>query len=908
MTPIRWSSRTLPLALLMLAACGGGGGGGSSTNPPPPGDNIAPDTTLTATPPAHTNQTTLSFTATSNEAGTTFQARLDDASFATVASTFSFNGITEGAHRVDVRAVDAAGNVDASPATFQVTVDQSPPETAFTLVPSQFSNSSTANFEIRTDPDALLDASLDGAPFARVTSTPEFAGLAEGTHTLAVRSTDLAGNIDATPAQHSWTVDVTPPTLRVHFPGLNAYSDSSFMRLRGSVADAHPDVRVAVNGTLTGWWVVGSEWEISLPLPAGVTSFVVHATDLAGNVSEATTTVTNRGTVAQDLLDLAFHAATNRLVITDPERRALLAVNPATRSATVISDATRGTGIAFQQPAGLALDGARALVSDTSLDQLISVDLATGNRASVAPAAALDADRLSMSIAYDATMDIAYSPTLDGRILALDLGNGGGRSVISGGGVGTGPDLGQVLGLILDSSTGTSRLLATGDYGHAVIAIDPATGDRTFITYAAPLDLANQVGTGPALYGLGRLVVDTTPGANRLFAVDIGANRWSGRLYAIDLASGNRTVLASGTADVVMRETRAVAFDAATARAFIGLRDRARVLSFELGDDAPEPFFDSLVGNGFPITYPTGLAFDTSSGHRQLLTASRSPVPTLYRVDLATGERIGLSQPPGAGTGPAFTNPGNLVIDERDGQAGSALFFDTDVGGTTLALRGVDLVFGNRTLLGSAPLGANYSISRMSHDLAQGRAVAGINPLAGGSGSVVAMDITTGALTTLSSLSVGNGPPLFDIAAVAPTPPDWGTTTRYLVAAGRNIFGVNGSGDRTFISASDTIGPGPMLASVEDMEVQLAQRRALVVGTQDQAMQWVNLDSGAKTMVSGRETDFPWTNVWGDGPLIRGNFAKLAIDATANVAYVSVYNGAFMAVDLRSGTRALVSR
>ena len=73
-------------------------------------------------------------------------------------------------------------------------------------------------------------------------------------------------------------------------------------------------------------------------------------------------------------------------------------------------------------------------------------------------------------------------------------------------------------------------------------------------------------------------------------------------------------------------------------------------------------------------------------------------------------------------------------------------------------------------------------------------------------------------------------------------------------------------------------------------------------------MQWVNLDTGARDMVSGRDTDYPWTNLWGDGPLIRGNFGKVAVDSTADVAFLSVYNGAFMAVDLRSGDRVIVSR
>jgi len=93
-------------------------GGCTPPAPAAPGDDVAPETAITKGPKAKTSKKTATFEFSSSEAGSTFECRLDGHfGFAPCASPEMIN-VARGRHSFEVRANDAAGNVDPTPATF----------------------------------------------------------------------------------------------------------------------------------------------------------------------------------------------------------------------------------------------------------------------------------------------------------------------------------------------------------------------------------------------------------------------------------------------------------------------------------------------------------------------------------------------------------------------------------------------------------------------------------------------------------------------------------------------------------------------------------------------------------------------------------------------------------------------
>ena len=81
-----------------------------------------PETTLVSGPPGVTTNASPSFAFTSPDPAATFQCSLDEGVFAACASPFTAQPLAAGDHSFAVRAIDAAGNADPTPATasFQV--------------------------------------------------------------------------------------------------------------------------------------------------------------------------------------------------------------------------------------------------------------------------------------------------------------------------------------------------------------------------------------------------------------------------------------------------------------------------------------------------------------------------------------------------------------------------------------------------------------------------------------------------------------------------------------------------------------------------------------------------------------------------------------------------------------------
>ena len=78
-------------------------------------DYAPPNTRLTKSPPANTKARKAAFKFNSTEPNSTFQCKLDKGAYKPCVSGKSYKNLKKGKHTFRVRAIDKAGNVDASP-------------------------------------------------------------------------------------------------------------------------------------------------------------------------------------------------------------------------------------------------------------------------------------------------------------------------------------------------------------------------------------------------------------------------------------------------------------------------------------------------------------------------------------------------------------------------------------------------------------------------------------------------------------------------------------------------------------------------------------------------------------------------------------------------------------------------
>ena len=177
----------------------------------PASDGTAPNTTIGSGPTGPTNDTTPTFAFTASESGSTFECHVDTGSWATCTSPWTTTALGNGAHSVSVRATDAAGNTDASPATRSFTVDTSAPNTTMTSAPPAQSPGSSATVSFSaSESGATFECRLDGGAWAACTSPKTYTGLSLAQHTVDVRATDAAGNVDALAGERRLDVDRPP--------------------------------------------------------------------------------------------------------------------------------------------------------------------------------------------------------------------------------------------------------------------------------------------------------------------------------------------------------------------------------------------------------------------------------------------------------------------------------------------------------------------------------------------------------------------------------------------------------------------------------------------------------------------------------------------------------------------------
>ena len=250
-------------------------------------DTAAPETTIGSGPADPSNQTSATFAFTASDPAATFECRLDAGAWAGCTSTKSYTGLAPGAHTFEVRATDAVGNTDATPASWAWTVDTAAPATTITSAPADPTNETSATFAFTSsEAGSTFECQIDAGGYSPCTSGTSYTGLGAGSHTFQVKATDPAGNVDTTAASHTWTVDLTPPETAIASGPADPTNQTS-ATFGFSSSESGSSFECSLDGAAFASCTAPATYG---GLAAGGHRFEVRATDAAGN-TDATSAV-----------------------------------------------------------------------------------------------------------------------------------------------------------------------------------------------------------------------------------------------------------------------------------------------------------------------------------------------------------------------------------------------------------------------------------------------------------------------------------------------------------------------------------------------------------------------------------------------------------------------------------------
>jgi len=203
-----------------------------------------PHTSINSGPTGLSNSRSATFTY-SSDVGSEYQCRLDDEWLTCPSGQDQYDGLPDGDHTFEVRAV-LNGQPDPSPAKRSWTVDATPPHTSITAGPSgAVQGASGTFFYASSEGGTRFDCDLDFQGWKPCNGGHATFSYSEAGHSLAVRAIDGAGNVDPTPPSTTWRRYPDDGT-----PFVFDDQDQGFFRQVGSEADWHN----AGSGGKTYWY------------------------------------------------------------------------------------------------------------------------------------------------------------------------------------------------------------------------------------------------------------------------------------------------------------------------------------------------------------------------------------------------------------------------------------------------------------------------------------------------------------------------------------------------------------------------------------------------------------------------------------------------------------------------------
>ncbi len=242
-----------------------------------------PQTQLIAGPPSGTTSRGATFEFASSEEDSTFECSLDGAAFAACESPVAFTGLSFGDHTFEVRAIDAAGHQDPSPADHAWTVlGAGQLDTVISFGPPAETIEEEAAFAFSANAgDATFECSLDGGAYEECISPAEYGSLLAGDHVFRVRAVDAQGTPESTPAEREWAVVGPPVTTFTVAP--DALTGETDARFEFSADQANSTYMCSLNGAEPEPCTSPVEF---IDIGGGDHSFEVEATNSYGLVEE----------------------------------------------------------------------------------------------------------------------------------------------------------------------------------------------------------------------------------------------------------------------------------------------------------------------------------------------------------------------------------------------------------------------------------------------------------------------------------------------------------------------------------------------------------------------------------------------------------------------------------------------
>jgi DNA-binding beta-propeller fold protein YncE len=619
------------------------------------------------------------------------------------------------------------------------------------------------------------------------------------------------------------------PALTIFFPPPESFTDARAITLRGTVTDAGKVSAVRVNHVPATFDDEGN-WQIAMPLTVRENHFVVEAEDLFGNRSEQTVVVWNKALVAPS--DVVLDEARGRALVVDEFLDELVSIDVESGERRTLAVLTRSAGPSVEIPRGMALDTerGRVLVTDVTTGALMSIDL-------------------------------------DGHALAI----------VSGPDRGTGEELSLLSDLVLHDG----RALVV-DYGRkTLVSVDLDTGDRDIVSDPS---MDRMVGQGPALEAPTDVTID--PVRNRALVADIAIDA----LVGIDLATGDRSLLASPKAGCPLDnvDPNGLAYDATRDRVLIVGWGSDSLIGIDL-ETCAQWRSDAAHGVGPAFGRPERVAIDSRDRYAYVADAV---LGTLVRVDLDSGDRTIMIRPE-AGTGEPFVRPARIALDEEGDQA-----LVMDAGGQLIR---VHLRTGRRERVevgGECRLDQPVDVAWRA-----------------GTRHAVVMDIGQKALMRIDLETGGCEPVRLDVElqsyAVALEPSgdvlvavelgDLGAVLRIdltsMDAGGMPACEVVSGA--AFPGCGAARGTGPVLGLATSLALDQANNRLLVGDFAFSAVMAIDLATGDRTIVSDLKRG-------GGEPLVRPHTIVLTSDGTRAMVLDEVLQ-AVVSIDLATGDRRIVA-